>query len=114
MFPSQRMNVAVKPGLPILMAGSSSPCVMLSVSAIGVTDTAEKNREHSAKICKFLAEQLVIPADRYSTALRAQHRSTSAGYKTTVINETSSIIQGMLGFQVSSKVKAVVEWYNYV
>ncbi|CAL8389735.1 unnamed protein product [Arctogadus glacialis] len=69
--PEERMNVAVKPGLPILMAGSSSPCVMLSVSAIGVTDTAEKNREHSDKICAFLAEQLVIPVDRIMICFHA-------------------------------------------
>lgn len=62
--PEDRMNLAVKPGLTLLMAGSSAPCVMLSVSAIGVTDTAEKNREHSAKICQFFTEQLALPVDR--------------------------------------------------
>ncbi|KAG7266099.1 hypothetical protein CRUP_026736 [Coryphaenoides rupestris] len=62
--PEDRMNVVIRAGLPMLMAGSSSPCVLLSVSAIGVTDTAEKNREHSAKICPFLTEQLALPEDR--------------------------------------------------
>ncbi|CAL8329212.1 unnamed protein product [Merluccius merluccius] len=62
--PEDRMNVVVKPGSPMLMAGSSSPCVMLSVSAIGVTDTAEKNREHSANICQFLTKELALPVDR--------------------------------------------------
>uniref|UniRef100_A0A3Q4HAB3 D-dopachrome decarboxylase n=2 Tax=Neolamprologus brichardi TaxID=32507 RepID=A0A3Q4HAB3_NEOBR len=60
----QRMNVVVTPGLPMLMAGSASPCVILSVSAIGVTDTAEKNKEHSAKIFEFLTKELDLSQDR--------------------------------------------------
>lgn len=58
------MNLAVKPGLPMLIAGSCSPCVVLSVSAIGVTDTADKNKEHSAKIFQFLTKQLGLSEDR--------------------------------------------------
>lgn len=60
----QRMNVVVKPGLPMLIAGSCSPCVMLSVSAIGVTDTADKNKEHSAKIFEFLTGELGLAEER--------------------------------------------------
>uniref|UniRef100_A0AAX7SL24 D-dopachrome decarboxylase n=1 Tax=Astatotilapia calliptera TaxID=8154 RepID=A0AAX7SL24_ASTCA len=60
----ERMNVVVTPGLPMLMAGSTSPCVILSVSAIGVTDTAEKNKEHSAKIFEFLTKELDLSQDR--------------------------------------------------
>nr|XP_020477204.1 D-dopachrome decarboxylase-like [Monopterus albus] len=62
--PQDRMNVVVQPGLPMLMAGSCSPCVMLSVSAINVTDTAEKNKEHSAKIFEFLSRELALTEDR--------------------------------------------------
>merc|ERR1711915_541274 len=62
--PEDRMNLVVKPGLPIMIAGSCSPCVMLSVSAIGVTDTAEKNKEHSAKIFAFLTKELGLTEDR--------------------------------------------------
>ncbi|XP_040000870.1 D-dopachrome decarboxylase [Xiphias gladius] len=62
--PQDRMNVVVKPGLPMLIAGSNSPCVMLSVSAIGVTDTADKNKEHSAKIFEFLTRELGLTEDR--------------------------------------------------
>ncbi|XP_076842515.1 D-dopachrome decarboxylase [Brachyhypopomus gauderio] len=58
------MNVVVKPGLPVLIAGSCAPCVLLSVSAIAVTDTAEKNKEHSAKIFRFLTQELELPEDR--------------------------------------------------
>ncbi|XP_061844328.1 D-dopachrome decarboxylase [Nerophis lumbriciformis] len=59
-----RMNVMVKPGLPMMIAGSCSPCVMLSISAIGVTDTADKNKEHSAKIFDFLTKELSLTEDR--------------------------------------------------
>ncbi|XP_012675141.1 D-dopachrome decarboxylase [Clupea harengus] len=62
--PEERMNIVVKAGLPMLIAGSCSPCVMLSVSAIGVTDTAEKNKEHSAKIFQFLTGELGLSEDR--------------------------------------------------
>ncbi|XP_055036473.1 D-dopachrome decarboxylase [Misgurnus anguillicaudatus] len=62
--PEDRMNLVVKADLPMLIAGSCSPCVMLSVSAIGVTDTAEKNKEHSAKIFQFLTRELELGEDR--------------------------------------------------
>ncbi|KAK2815537.1 hypothetical protein Q5P01_026004 [Channa striata] len=62
--PPERMNVVVKPGLPMMISGSCSPCVMLSVSAIGVTDTADKNKEHSAKIFDFLTRELSLTEDR--------------------------------------------------
>ncbi|XP_034542704.1 D-dopachrome decarboxylase [Notolabrus celidotus] len=62
--PAERMNVVVQPGSPMLIAGSTSPCVMLSVSAISVTDTADKNKEHSAKIFEFLTKELSLTEDR--------------------------------------------------
>ncbi|XP_073321151.1 D-dopachrome decarboxylase-A-like [Pagrus major] len=62
--PEDRMNVVVKPGVQMLIGGSCSPCVMLSVSAIGVTDTADKNKEHSAKIFEFLTRELHLTEDR--------------------------------------------------
>lgn len=62
--PDDRMNLVVQPGLPMLISGSCSPCVILSVSAIGVTDTAEKNKEHSAKIFNFLTSELGLSEDR--------------------------------------------------
>lgn len=60
----QRMNVVVKPGLPMLIAGSGSPCAAVSVSAIGATDSADKNKEHSAKIFDFLSRELGLSEDR--------------------------------------------------
>lgn len=63
-FVFQRMNLVVTPGLPMMIAGSCSPCVMLSVSAIGVTDTADKNKQHSAKIFEFLTTELGLADDR--------------------------------------------------
>ncbi|XP_003972138.1 D-dopachrome decarboxylase [Takifugu rubripes] len=62
--PEDRMNVVVKPGLPMLIAGSCSPCASVSVSAIGATDSADKNKEHSAKIFEFLSRELGLSEDR--------------------------------------------------
>lgn len=69
-FVFQRMNVVVKPGLPMLIAGSCSPCVMLSVSAISVTDTADKNKQHSAKIFEFLTKELSMAEDRLAYLIK--------------------------------------------
>uniref|UniRef100_A0A8C7MAN1 D-dopachrome decarboxylase n=1 Tax=Oncorhynchus kisutch TaxID=8019 RepID=A0A8C7MAN1_ONCKI len=62
--PDERMMLVVKPGLPRLMGGTCAPCVILSVSAIGVTDTAEKNKEHVVNIFPFLTGELVFTEDR--------------------------------------------------
>ncbi|KAK6316342.1 D-dopachrome decarboxylase-A [Coregonus clupeaformis] len=62
--PEERMMLVVKPGLPMLMGGTCAPCVILSVSAIGVTDTAVKNNEHSANIFTFLTGELGLTEDR--------------------------------------------------
>lgn len=58
------MNVVVKPDLPMFIAGSCSPAVSLLISAIAVTDTAEKNKEHSAKLFQFLTQELGLSQDR--------------------------------------------------
>lgn len=42
---------------------------MLSVSAISVTDTADKNKEHSAKIFEFLMKELGLTEDRWVVLL---------------------------------------------
>ncbi|XP_077462393.1 D-dopachrome decarboxylase [Stigmatopora argus] len=62
--PDDRMNLIVKPGLPMWIAGSCSPCVVLSISAIGVTDTADKNKEHSAELFRYLTRELSLTEDR--------------------------------------------------
>ncbi|KAI4902480.1 hypothetical protein NFI96_018827 [Prochilodus magdalenae] len=62
--PEDRMMVLVKPDLPLLIAGSCAPGVVLSVAGLGVTDTAEKNKENSAKIFPFLTQELGLTEDR--------------------------------------------------
>lgn len=62
--PEDRMNLVVKTDLPMMIAGSCSPCLLMSLSAIGVTDTAEKNKEHSAKIFQFLKGELGLSDER--------------------------------------------------
>ncbi|XP_061536267.1 D-dopachrome decarboxylase [Phycodurus eques] len=64
--PVDRMHLIVKPGLPMMIAGSCSPCVVMSISAIGVTDTADKNKDHSAKLFEFLTRELALTEDRIS------------------------------------------------
>lgn len=64
----QRMNVVVKPGLPMLIAGSCSPCAAVSVSAIGASDSADKNKEHSARIFEFLSRELGLSEDRWASS----------------------------------------------
>lgn len=58
------MMVVVKPDLPVFMAGSCAPGVVLSVAAIGAVDTAEKNRDVSSKIFSFLTQELGLTQDR--------------------------------------------------
>ncbi|MBN3296096.1 D-dopachrome decarboxylase [Amia ocellicauda] len=62
--PEDRMNLTVRSGLAMLMGGSTAPCVQVVVSAIAVLDTAEKNKEHSAKIFQFLTQELGLGEDR--------------------------------------------------
>ncbi|XP_066501680.1 D-dopachrome decarboxylase [Hoplias malabaricus] len=62
--PEDRMMILVKPDLPLIIAGSSAPGVVLSVAGLGVTDTAEKNRENSSKIFPFLTQELGLGEDR--------------------------------------------------
>lgn len=69
----QRMMLVVNPGLPMLMGGTCAPCVILSVSAIGVTDTAEKNKEHSANIFPFLTGELGLTEDRLEADYATNH-----------------------------------------
>lgn len=66
------MNVVVKAELPMLIGGSCSPCVLLSVSAIGATDTADKNKEHSAQIFSFLTRELDLAEDRWAIRFTKQ------------------------------------------
>ncbi|XP_034044980.1 D-dopachrome decarboxylase [Thalassophryne amazonica] len=83
--PEDRMVVVVKPGLEMMMASSSSPCVMLSVSAVGVTDTAEKNKEHSSKIFHFLTTELGLTGDRIVIQFHELHPH-QVGKKGTVMS----------------------------
>ncbi|XP_068607413.1 D-dopachrome decarboxylase [Brachionichthys hirsutus] len=62
--PEQRMHLVVNTGLQMLTGGSCSPCVIVSVGAIGVTDSADQNKQHSAKIFDFLTKELGLSKDR--------------------------------------------------
>ncbi|XP_006213411.1 D-dopachrome decarboxylase isoform X1 [Vicugna pacos] len=62
--PENRVNVAVRPGLAMVVNGSAEPCAQLLVSSIGVVGTAEHNRDHSARLFEFLTKQLDLAQDR--------------------------------------------------
>ncbi|NXN93595.1 DOPD decarboxylase, partial [Rhinopomastus cyanomelas] len=62
--PAERVNVTVRSGLPMVLAGSAEPCAQLLVSSIGVVGSAEQNREHSARFFDFLTAQLGLGAER--------------------------------------------------
>ncbi|KAM9329846.1 D-dopachrome decarboxylase-B-like [Gastrophryne carolinensis] len=60
----ERVNVTVRSGLSMLVAGSSAPCIQLIVSSIGVVGTAEQNKEHSCQFFKFLTKEINLDQDR--------------------------------------------------
>ncbi|KAM4710556.1 D-dopachrome decarboxylase [Discoglossus pictus] len=62
--PRERVNVTVRPGVTVLVGGSSSPCVQLIISSIGVVGTADQNKEHSAKFFQFLESELGLAQNR--------------------------------------------------
>ncbi|XP_010602324.1 D-dopachrome decarboxylase [Fukomys damarensis] len=62
--PVDRINVTVRPGLTMVLSGSTEPCAQLLVSSIGVVDTAENNRVHSASFFEFLTKELALGQDR--------------------------------------------------
>ncbi|ELW49643.1 D-dopachrome decarboxylase [Tupaia chinensis] len=62
--PENRVNVTVRPGLPMAVSGSTEPCAQLLVSSIGVVGTAEQNRAHSASFFEFLTKELALGQDR--------------------------------------------------
>ncbi|XP_067163052.1 D-dopachrome decarboxylase-like [Apteryx mantelli] len=62
--PEERVTVTVRPGLPMVLAGSAEPCAQLLVSSVGVVGSAEQNRAHSARFFDFLTAELGLGAER--------------------------------------------------
>lgn len=58
------MSVTLRPGMTLLMNGSTEPCVQLLVSSIDVVGTAEQNRSHSSRFFEFLTKELALAQDR--------------------------------------------------
>uniref|UniRef100_A0A8D0G0M4 D-dopachrome decarboxylase n=1 Tax=Strix occidentalis caurina TaxID=311401 RepID=A0A8D0G0M4_STROC len=59
-----RVNVTVRSGLPMVVAGSAEPCAQLLVSSIGVVGSAEQNQRHSARFFDVLTAQLGLGPER--------------------------------------------------
>ncbi|XP_040859462.1 D-dopachrome decarboxylase-like [Ochotona curzoniae] len=62
--PEERVSVTVRPGLAMVLGGSSEPCAQLCVSSIGVVGSAEQNRGHSARFFEILTKELALGQDR--------------------------------------------------
>ncbi|XP_062943390.1 D-dopachrome decarboxylase-like isoform X2 [Cynocephalus volans] len=62
--PEDRVSVTVRPGLSMVLNGSTEPCAQVLVSSIGVVGTAEENRGHSARLFEFLTKELALSQDR--------------------------------------------------
>lgn len=58
------MNVTVRPGVAMVVNGTSDPCAQLFVSSIGVVGTAEENRNHSARFFEVLTKELNLGQER--------------------------------------------------
>ncbi|XP_077317699.1 D-dopachrome decarboxylase-B-like [Lithobates pipiens] len=62
--PKESVNVTVRGGVSLIIAGSPSPGVELIISSIGIVGTAEENKEHSSKLFAFLTKELGLTPDR--------------------------------------------------
>ncbi|NWR60456.1 DOPD decarboxylase, partial [Bucorvus abyssinicus] len=60
----QRVNVTVRSGMTMVLAGSAEPCAQLIVSSIGVVSSAEQNRQHSARFFDVLTAKLGLGPER--------------------------------------------------
>ncbi|KAM6051605.1 D-dopachrome decarboxylase [Theristicus caerulescens] len=62
--PAERVNVTVRSGLPMVLAGSAEPGAQLLVSSIGVVGSAEQNQRHSGRFFDFLTVHLNLLPER--------------------------------------------------
>uniref|UniRef100_A0A2K5QJ68 Uncharacterized protein n=1 Tax=Cebus imitator TaxID=2715852 RepID=A0A2K5QJ68_CEBIM len=76
--PADRVNVTMRPGLAMVLHGSTEPCAQLSVSSIGVVGTAEDNRSHSAHFFEFLTKELALDQDRFQVRFTGTQSSERA------------------------------------
>ncbi|XP_040859461.1 D-dopachrome decarboxylase-like [Ochotona curzoniae] len=62
--PENLISIVVRPGLTMMLGGSTEPGAHLSVIALEGVGTAEQNREHSARFFEFLTKELGVAKDR--------------------------------------------------
>ncbi|XP_021509431.1 D-dopachrome decarboxylase [Meriones unguiculatus] len=62
--PEDRVSVTIRPGMTLMIQGSTEPCAHLLVSSIGVVGTAEQNRGHSSRFFELLTKELSLDQDR--------------------------------------------------
>jgi phenylpyruvate tautomerase PptA (4-oxalocrotonate tautomerase family) len=60
--PESYVMIAIKPGAPLIFAGSDEPAAFVRLKSIGLPK--ERSAEFSEKICGFIQRELNIPPDR--------------------------------------------------
>lgn len=60
--PESYVMVAIKPGTPLVFAGSDEPAAFVRLKSIGLPK--ERCSEFSEKICGFVGQELEVPPNR--------------------------------------------------
>ena len=60
--PESYVMIAIKPGTPLIFAGSDEPAAFVRLKSIGLS--RERCTEFSEKICSYVEKELKVPPDR--------------------------------------------------
>ena len=60
--PEPFVMIAIKPGTPLIFAGSAEPAAFVRLKSIGLPK--ERNTDFSEKICGFIQQELNVPPNR--------------------------------------------------
>ena len=60
--PESYVMIAIKPGTPLIFAGSDEPAAFVRLKSIGLS--RERCTEFSEKICSYVEQELKVPPDR--------------------------------------------------
>ncbi len=60
--PESYVMIAIKPGTPLIFAGSDKPAAFVRLKSIGLPKG--RNTDFSEKICSFVEQELKVPPNR--------------------------------------------------
>ncbi len=60
--PESYVMIAIKPGTPLIFAGSDEPAAFVRLKSIGLPK--ERSTDFSEKICGFVQQELKVPPNR--------------------------------------------------